>query len=100
MADIKILWADDEIDMLKPQLFFLEKKGYQVVTVTNGHDALEVFEEEKDIQGHLTKLENILIDIATLNDPVTKKDKNGVLIWSLPEAFSFMALMPEANNME
>ena len=49
MADIKILWADDEIDMLKPQLFFLEKKGYQVVTVTNGHDALEVFEEEKDI---------------------------------------------------
>jgi CheY-like chemotaxis protein len=49
MAEIKILWADDEIDMLKPQLFFLEKKGYKVVTVTNGHDALEVFQEERDI---------------------------------------------------
>jgi CheY-like chemotaxis protein len=46
---IKILWADDEIDILKPQLFFLEKKGYEVVTVTNGHDALDVLEEDKEI---------------------------------------------------
>jgi len=49
MADVKILWADDEIDMLKPQLFFLEKKGYEVVTVSNGHDALDVFDEQNDI---------------------------------------------------
>lgn len=49
MSNIKILWADDEIDMLKPQLFFLEKKGYEVVTVSNGHDALETFEEHNDI---------------------------------------------------
>src|SRR5690606_12080933 len=35
--------------LLKPQLFFLEKKGYEVKTVSNGHDALEVFEEDKDI---------------------------------------------------
>ena len=49
MSEIKILWADDEIDMLKPQLFFLEKKGYKVLTVTNGHDALEVFDSEADV---------------------------------------------------
>jgi len=49
MSNIKILWADDEIEMLKPQLFFLEKKGYEVVTVSNGHDALDVFDEQKDI---------------------------------------------------
>ncbi len=42
MADtVKILWADDEIDLLKPHLMFLENKGYEVVTVTNGHDAIE-----------------------------------------------------------
>ena len=47
MSDkIKILWADDEIDLLKPQLFFLEKKGYEVLTVSNGHDALDVLEED------------------------------------------------------
>lgn len=45
MDGIKILWADDEIDLLKPQLLFLEKKGYDVTTVTNGHDALEEIEE-------------------------------------------------------
>ena len=44
MDKIKILWADDEIDLLKPQLYFLEKKGYEVVTVSNGHDALEEYE--------------------------------------------------------
>ncbi|MEL6276401.1 MAG: response regulator, partial [Bacteroidota bacterium] len=49
MDSIKILWADDEIDLLKPQLLFLEKKGYDVVTVTNGYDALEEMEENKDI---------------------------------------------------
>ncbi|MBT8221059.1 MAG: PglZ domain-containing protein [Bacteroidia bacterium] len=41
MDKIKILWADDEIDMLKPQLMFLNQKGYDVTTVTNGHDALD-----------------------------------------------------------
>lgn len=49
MDAIKILWADDEIDLLKPQLLFLEKKGYEVVTVTNGHDALEEFADSNDI---------------------------------------------------
>ena len=48
MDEIKILWADDEIDTLKPQLFFLEKKGYKVVTVSNGHDALELLETHSD----------------------------------------------------
>ena len=48
MEKIRILWADDEIDLLKPQLMFLEKKGYEVTTVTNGYDALEEFEEQKD----------------------------------------------------
>ncbi|MEM9849527.1 MAG: response regulator, partial [Bacteroidota bacterium] len=49
MDNIRILWADDEIDLLKPQLLFLEKKGYDVITVTNGHDALEECEENNDI---------------------------------------------------
>jgi CheY-like chemotaxis protein len=49
MDKIKILWADDEIDVLKPQLLFLEKKGYEVITVTNGYDALEECQENNDI---------------------------------------------------
>lgn len=48
MDKIKILWADDEIDLLKPQQKFLEQKGYEVVTVTNGHDAIEECSEQKN----------------------------------------------------
>lgn len=46
---ITILWADDEIELLKPQLFFLEKKGYQIITVSNGHDAIDTLEENDRI---------------------------------------------------
>ncbi|MBX2927606.1 MAG: PglZ domain-containing protein [Saprospiraceae bacterium] len=49
MDKIKILWADDEIDLLKPQLMFLEKRGYEVITVSNGYDALEECEQDKSI---------------------------------------------------
>ena len=36
-----ILWADDEIDLLKPHIMFLKQKGYDVETVSNGLDALD-----------------------------------------------------------
>lgn len=37
----RILWADDEIDLLKPHILFLKSKGYDVATVSNGRDALD-----------------------------------------------------------
>lgn len=37
-----ILWADDEIDQLRPHILFLESKGFQVTPVTNGMDALSL----------------------------------------------------------
>ncbi len=37
----KILWADDEIELLKPHILFLEAKGYSVDPVNNGGDAVE-----------------------------------------------------------
>ncbi len=36
-----LLWVDDEIELLKAHILFLEKKGYEVVTVNNGTDAVE-----------------------------------------------------------
>ncbi|RYE55233.1 MAG: response regulator, partial [Sphingobacteriales bacterium] len=43
MQETKILWADDEIDLLKPHILLLNEKGYHVTTFTNGNDALEAF---------------------------------------------------------
>lgn len=45
MENLTILWADDEIALLKPQILFLEQKGYRVITVSNGHDAIEEVEQ-------------------------------------------------------
>ena len=41
MVTYKLLWVDDEIELLKAHILFLEKKGYEVETVTNGYDALD-----------------------------------------------------------
>lgn len=46
---VKILWADDEIDLLKPHIFFLEEKGYTVLIAKSGDDALEILEEEDHV---------------------------------------------------
>ncbi len=46
---INILWVDDEIDLLKPHIIFLEKKGYKVSTFTNGADAIEEVKNKKQI---------------------------------------------------
>ncbi len=45
MNQIKILWVDDEIDLLKPHILFLEKKNYHLTTCNNGRDAIDIFEE-------------------------------------------------------
>lgn len=41
----RILWVDDEVDLLRPHLLFLQARGYHVDTITNGDDALELLRE-------------------------------------------------------
>lgn len=41
----QILWADDEIDQLRPHIIFLENKGYNVSPVTNGEDAITLIRD-------------------------------------------------------
>lgn len=46
MKKDKVLWADDEIDLLKPHILFLEDKGYEVVPAVSGQDALDLCRRE------------------------------------------------------
>ncbi|MGE5383154.1 MAG: PglZ domain-containing protein [Omnitrophica WOR_2 bacterium] len=46
MENISILWADDEIDLLKPHIMFLKEKGYNVVTTNNGVEAVEIIKSQ------------------------------------------------------
>ena len=47
MNNERILWVDDEIEMLKPHIIFIQSKGYGIETVTNGHDAIEMCKEKE-----------------------------------------------------
>jgi CheY-like chemotaxis protein len=46
MSAFKILWVDDEIDLLKPHILFLQKKNYDVTTCTSGTEAIDMIDEE------------------------------------------------------
>ncbi|MEZ4933540.1 MAG: PglZ domain-containing protein [Saprospiraceae bacterium] len=77
MDKIKILWADDEIDLLKPQMLFLEKKGYDVTTVTNGHDALDECESHNDFD--VVFLDESMPGLTGLETLAKIKEKNPTL---------------------
>lgn len=47
MESIKILWVDDEIEMLKPHFLFLEDRGYTTTPCTNGQDALDLIKANR-----------------------------------------------------
>lgn len=48
-----ILWADDEMELLKPHILFLNNKGYDVITAVSGDEALEIVRDNKNINAVL-----------------------------------------------
>jgi DNA-binding response OmpR family regulator len=47
MRKIKILWTDDEVEALKPHIFFLEEKGYEIDTCSNGTDTIDLVKQNR-----------------------------------------------------
>lgn len=90
MQQFKILWTDDEIDLLKPHILFLEKKGYNIVTANNGRDAIDLVDNnsfdliilDENMPG-LTGLETLqLIKQAAPHIPVimiTKSEEENIM---------------------
>lgn len=80
MDKIQVLWADDEIDLLKPHLLFLKDKGYDVDTATSGDEALELA-EKKDYSVVLLD-ENMpgLSGLETLNRIKSKRPELPVIM--------------------
>ena len=42
----QILWVDDEIDLLQPYIIYLKGKGYELITATNGEDAIDLLDDQ------------------------------------------------------
>ncbi|KAA0261909.1 MAG: response regulator, partial [Chlorobiota bacterium] len=68
-----ILWVDDEIELLRSHVIFLTEKGYNVLTVTNGIDALETINES---EVDLVFLDEMMPGMGGLEVLAKIKDKN------------------------
>ncbi|MCH5330392.1 MAG: response regulator [Alistipes sp.] len=87
---VKILWVDDEIELLKPHVLFLQSKGYEVETCNNGYDAIDMATETAydliildEMMPGMTGLETLpLIKDARPNTPVimvTKSEEENLM---------------------
>ncbi|MEP3836967.1 MAG: PglZ domain-containing protein [Algibacter sp.] len=77
---IKILWVDDEIDLLKPHILFLEKKNYQVTTCNSGTEAIDVLEDHNFDIVFLDENMPGLTGLETLHEIKEKKDNLPVVM--------------------
>ncbi len=80
MTAIKILWVDDEIDLLKPHILFLEKKNYDVTTCQSGTEAIELVEENNYDIVFLDENMPGLTGLETLNEIKAKRDTLPVIM--------------------
>ncbi len=105
----KVLWADDEIDLLKPHIFFLQDKGYEVIPVISGQDAIDCCKEQsfdiifldENMPG-LTGLETLsLIKEIDPNVPivmVTKSEEESIMNQAIGNKIADYLIKPVNPN--
>ena len=80
MSNINILWVDDEIDLLKPHILFLEQKNYNVTTCQSGTEALEILEDNAFDIVFLDENMPGLTGIETLSEIKSKRNNLPVVM--------------------
>lgn len=80
MNKIKILWVDDEIDLLKPHILFLEKKNYDVTECQSGTEALDILRDQNFDIIFLDENMPGLSGIETLSEIKEKEDSIPVVM--------------------
>jgi DNA-binding response OmpR family regulator len=109
MDKLNILWADDEIDLLKPHILFLRDKGYDVVTVNNGDDALEKIKDtdfdivflDENMPGlsgieTLSRLKNIKPEIPVVM--ITKSEEEHIMEQAIGSKIADYLIKPVNPN--
>ena len=74
MNNINILWVDDEIDLLKPHILFLEQRNYKVTTCQSGTEALEIIDDTNFDIVFLDENMPGLTGLETLNEIKERRD--------------------------
>jgi len=107
--NIMILWVDDEIDLLRPHILFLQNKGYQVITATNGYDGVEMLKNnsvdliflDENMPG-MTGLET-LIEMKAVNSVVpvvmiTKSEEENIMDQAIGSKIADYLIKPVNPN--
>lgn len=109
MSAPQLLWADDEIDLLKPHILFLQSKGYDVTTVNNGRDALDLVERrhfdliilDENMPG-LTGLETLsrIKQVASLTPVImiTKSEEENIMDQAVGNKIADYLIKPVKPN--
>ncbi|MDR2954545.1 MAG: PglZ domain-containing protein [Prevotella sp.] len=109
MKKKRILWADDEIDILRSHILFLEEKGYEVIPVNSGQDAIDIFHTETfDIvflDEHMPGLSGLealsIIKEMNPNIPVvmiTKSEDEGIMTHAIGKKIADYLIKPVNPN--
>ena len=90
MRKIRILWTDDEIDLLRPYIIFLKEKGYEVMTASNGDDAIRLVQKyhfdliflDENMPGlsgleTLNKIKTVLFSVPVIM--ITKSEEENIM---------------------
>jgi CheY-like chemotaxis protein len=109
MRKIRILWTDDEIEVLKPHLFFLREKGYEIDTCSNGNDAIDLIKQNSYdlilLDEHMPGLSGIetlrLIKEARADIPVvmiTKSEEEDIMEAAIGSEIADYLIKPVKPN--
>jgi len=109
MTKKRILWADDEIDMLRSHVLFLKEKGYDITTVNSGQDALDCCQEEtfdlvfldENMPGlsgleTLTKIKEINPNLPVVM--ITKNEDEGIMTDAIGKKIADYLIKPVNPN--
>ncbi|MFN9495307.1 MAG: response regulator, partial [Bacteroidota bacterium] len=109
MSQATILWCDDEIELLKPQILFLQDKGYEVITASNGVDAVDlvktqpidiVFLDEQmpGLSGleTLTRIKDLLPQMPIVM--ITKNEEENIMEEAIGSQISDYLIKPVKSN--
>jgi DNA-binding response OmpR family regulator len=106
---IKVLWVDDEIEMLKPHFLFLKERGYETTPCTNGQDALDLIKAtsfdivllDENMPGlngleTLDEIKNILPDLPVIM--ITKNEEEHIMEEAIGAKISDYLIKPVNPN--
>ncbi|MCD6102066.1 MAG: response regulator [Candidatus Cloacimonetes bacterium] len=109
MKKSKILWIDDEIEMLKPHILFLEERNYEVIPASNGNDGIKLVEENNFDLVLLDEMMPGLDGLETLSEikkrngsipvvMVTKNEEEGLMNKAISQQITDYIIKPINPN--